>query len=140
MDTSVEPRTAQAADPHERDSGLPVALTLPKGILGVGVAGYLGIMAAFWLAFGGDPEAAGVLVVSSFFAAVYFGLPLVMNRTAGKHGTTAKTQSMGDFLHGDFDTLNGRVSGWSAFIQFAFLPVALAFGALAFGIILMVLS
>jgi hypothetical protein len=69
---------------------------------------------------------------------MYFGLPYLMNRTATRHGAEKrKPQSISDFLAGDFDTLTGRVSGWSAFVQYAFLPVALAFGALAIGIIMM---
>jgi hypothetical protein len=145
MNTPNEPEVPSRAHsvamhhPHDPGHNLPLATTLPTGVLAVGVVGYLGIVGAFWLAFGADPEAAGVLVVASLFAAMYFGLPLVMNRTASKHHADHAEQSMADFLTGDFDTLNGRVSGWSALIQFAFLPVALAFGALAFGVILTVL-
>jgi hypothetical protein len=125
----------------ERGHNLPVATTLPKGVLAIGIAGYAGILAAFWFAFGGNSEAAFVLVIVSLFALMYFGLPYLMNRTAAKHGANErKPQSTSEFLMGDFDTFTGRISGWSAFWQYAFLPVALAFGALAIGIIMMSLG
>jgi hypothetical protein len=132
------PGSATIVRSSERGHNLPVATTLPKGVLAIGIAGYAGILGAFWFAFGGNSEAAFVLIIISLFALMYFGLPYLMNRTAARHGAKKqKPQSMSEFLMGDFDTFTGRISGWSAFVQYAFLPVALAFGALAIGIIMM---
>lgn len=126
---------------HDPGHNLPLATTFPAGVLAIGVAGYAGMVGSFWIAFGSHAEAAFVLVVVSLFALMYFSLPYLMNRTATKHGVEKpRRQSISDFLSGDFDTLNGHISGWSAFVQYAFLPVALAFGALAIGIIMMSLN
>jgi len=132
--------TKFTVDAHRDDRGhnRPPALSLPMGVLSLGIAGYVGVLCAFWVTFGGDMETAYILAVVSLFGLVYFGLPYLMRRTAITHGAEReRRQSISDFLHGDFDTLTGRITGWSAFMQYAFLPVALAFGALAIGIIMM---
>ncbi len=129
-----------AIHPHQHGHNLPLANSLPAGVLAIGIAGYLGVLGSFWMAFGSDGEAALVLVIVSMFGAIYFGLPYLIERTAAKHGFRERQRkSTSDFLTGDFDTFTGRVGGWSALIQYAFLPVALAFGALAIGIVMMAL-
>ena len=125
-------------DPHDRGRNLPLATSFPPGVWAIGIAGYLGVLGSFWIIFGGENEAALVLVIVSLFAAMYFGLPYVMARTAAKHGSgERRRESVSDFLAGDFVTFTGRISGWSALIQYAFMPIALAFGALIIGIIMM---
>ena len=130
--------TAVVVRSPERGHNLPIATELPAGVMAIGVAAYAGLIGSFWIAFGGDGYTTLVLIVVSLFALMYFGLPWLMNRTATRHSAgKRRPQSVSDFLAGDFDTLNGRISGWSAFVQYAFLPVALAFGGLAIGIIMM---
>jgi hypothetical protein len=115
----------------------PIARTLPAGIVALGVAGYLGVLAAFWTFFGDDHGAVQSLAVVSLVAVVFFGVPYVMFTTRTKHGVRSEhRQAISDFLSGDFDTLTGPITGWSALVQYAFLPVALAFGAVAIGIVL----
>ena len=126
---------------HSVRHNLPVATKLPMRVLAVGVGGYAGVIGAFWITFGSARESAFVLVIVSLFALMYFGLPYLMNRTATKREARKEwPQSISDFLTGDFETLNGRISGWSAFMQYAFLPIALAFGAAAIGVIVMFVS
>jgi hypothetical protein len=123
---------------HSPDQGhnLPVSTKLPKGVITIGIGGYAGILVAFWIAFGGTTESAFVLVIASSFALMYFGLPLLMSRAATKQRAYREwPQSISDFLTRDFDMFTGRVSGWSALVQYAFLPIALAVGALAIGVI-----
>lgn len=138
-----QPRPARAVAavlPHDRGHNLPLATRHSPGVLAFGIGGYLGVLAMFWITFGGDGDAVGVLVVVSLFAVMYFGLPYVMTSTAARHDPRVdRPPSLSNFVNGDFDTLTGRVSGWSAFVQFAFLPIALAFGALALGITVMLL-
>jgi hypothetical protein len=140
-DRSLSRRGRSAVvDAHDHGRNLPLATSLPLGVLAIGIAGYLGVVGSFWIAFGGVGETALVLVIVSLFGAMYFGLPYVMARTAAKHAFgERKQESIADFLAGDFDTLTGRIGGWSAMVQYALLPVALAFGALTIGIIMMVL-
>jgi hypothetical protein len=126
-----------AADTPALRYNPPVARTLPAGVVALGVAGYLGVLGAFWVFFGDNREAAQSLAVVSFFALVFAGIPYVMFRTRARHGAGPdRRETTSAFLSGDFDTRTGPVSGWSALIQYAFLPVALAFGALAIGIVL----
>jgi hypothetical protein len=129
-----------AGHPSDWRHNLTVSTKLPKGVIAIGMAGYAGILLAFWVAFGGDFDSAFVLVIVSLFALMFFGLPVLMSRTATNDNAPGeRPQSLSEFLAKDFDTFTGRVSGWSALMQYAFLPLALAVGALTIGIILLFL-
>lgn len=138
MSNATELRSSASSHLHCRSESRPLMTALPKGLLLLGIAGYAALVGVFWMAFGGDAGAAFVLVVVSLFGLMYLGLPYLMNRTAANHGVSqGRLPAFSEFLNGDFDTLTGRISGWAAFMQSAFLPIALAFGALAIGIIMM---
>ena len=136
-----EPSSAIGSNPadipprHGRTHNLPVATTLPAAVPAIAVAGYAGILVAFWLSFAGNVEAALAIAVSTAYAAMYFGVPYLMVRLAEKHDGAPHRQSLHSFLSGEFETITGRIGGWAAVIQVVLVPVGLAFGALAIGMI-----
>jgi len=139
--TGIHQRTAAVAraavpdQPPGRDHNLPVATMLPLAVPGIAIAGYVGILAAFWLSFAGDTSAALAIGVSTVYGLVFFGVPYFMMRTAARHGPSPDRPSLSEFLNGGFETNTGKISGWSALVQVALVPVALAFGTLAIGFI-----
>ena len=111
-------------------------MVLPLAVPPLAGGGDFGIFAAFWLTFAGDSEAALAISMSTVYALVFFAVPYLMVRMAAKHGLPpGRRSSLSDFLNGDFETITGRISGWSALVQVALVPVALAFGTLAIGVI-----
>jgi hypothetical protein len=119
----------------------PTATTLPGPIAALGVAGCVGLVAAFWLFFHGSQETIGALSIVTFLAAVFVGVPFLMIRTRSRHrANTDRSRTLPEFLAGNFDTSSGPVSGWSALLQYSFLPIALAIGAVVIGIIFKVIS
>lgn len=120
----------------DRAHNRPPATKLPFAVPVIAVAGYGGILLAFWLTFTGDATAIFAIAISTAYAVVYFGVPYLMNRMAERHaGPNDRRPSLSDFLEGELDTITGRISGWSALVQVTLIPVALAFGTLAIGLI-----
>lgn len=119
----------------DRSHNLPVATVLPVAAPALAVAGYVGILASFWLSFAGDVSAALSITISTVYGAVFFGIPYFMLRTAARHGASSERPTLAEFVRGNFDTIYGRVSGSSAFVQVAIIPVSLAFGSLAIGLV-----
>ena len=136
-----DPSWVNGSDPtnmpprHERTHNLPVATTLPAAVPAIAFAGYAGILFAFWLSFAGNVEAALAIAVSTAYAAMYFGVPYLMARMAEKHGDSPHRQSLPTFIDGEFETITGRIGGWAAVVQIVLVPVGLAFGAFAIGMI-----
>jgi hypothetical protein len=144
MRISEEPRShpaGAAADSAgngypDRAHNRPPATKLPFAVPAIAVAGYGGILLAFWLTFTGDATAIFAIAISTGYAIIYFGVPYLMNRMAERHaGPNDRRPSLSDFLDGDLDTISGRISGWSALVQITLIPVALALGTLAIGLI-----
>ena len=143
MRTSVEvakrtPAAVHAGGPDRppgRYHNLPGATLLPLAVPGIAIAGYVGILAAFWVSFASDASAALSIGVSTVYGLVFFGVPYFMMRTAARHGPSSDRPSLSEFLNGGFETNTGRISGWSALVQVALVPVALAFGTMAIGFI-----
>ena len=82
-------------------------------------------MAGLFLVFWGDRAATGMLVVSTLYGVMYFGLPLLAQLTQ------PKGQPWEAFLKKEVHTFTGAVSGQSALIQICTVPLMVASGALA---------
>lgn len=140
---------------HDRDlhgiatAGLPHRLhnqpehsydTLPRGLYGITAASYGFIMLAYWLTFGAEAESGLMVAVSTAYVLMFGGVPFVMARLGEKmmrerHGGR-QAPSLSDFLGGSIATFTGPMSGWSAAVQVALIPVGLAFATLAICIII----
>ena len=81
-------------------------------------------MAGLFLVFWGDRAATGMLVVSTLYGVMYFGLPLLAQLAQ------PKGQPWEEFLKKEVHTFTGAVSGQSALIQICTVPLMVASGAL----------
>jgi hypothetical protein len=115
---------------------LPTFRHIHPGVFVISMAGWVGIMTAYWLTFGARLEGALILAVDTVFFAVFFGLPVVLMRLRRAPAHGAEKYSFAEFLRGEIDTHTGRMSGTSALAQVAVLPVALALGTMAIGFII----
>ena len=136
-------------DLHSEAAALPLRLhnqpsqsfdTLPRSLFGITAASYGFIMLAHWMTFGAHAETALMVAVSSAYVAMVFGIPWTMARLGEKmlrerHGGRP-APGLSDFLHGTIVTRTGPMSGWSAAVQVALIPVGLAFATLAICIII----
>ncbi|MDO8290616.1 MAG: hypothetical protein Q7T44_15495 [Parvibaculum sp.] len=133
MNMHVESPQAGYARAHR--GNVAVTTDLHPRVYAVTAIAWVWLFAAFWLAFGGEAEGAFMLTVDMVFLAAFFGTPWLMKRTADSFNARrtpprapdASQGTLEEFLNGDFDTLTGPVSGWSALIQIAIVPFGLAF-------------
>jgi hypothetical protein len=73
------------------------------------------------------------VVIGTFYALMFFGVPTVMSRMAP---TRPRAGSLGSFLRGRFATIDGPISGSDALLQVILVPVALGLGGTAIGFII----
>lgn len=91
-------------------------------------------MAVFWITFFVSSNALFMVVVGTFYAFMFFGVPFVFTRIAPKadlHGL-----SLGEFLRGRFDTNSGPIAAGEALLQVILVPLALSIGGVAIGLII----
>ena len=114
---------------------------LHPGVLGIGALAYTVIIASFWVGFS---NSASVFAISFGIVVVclvaFLGLPYFMGRHAAKfwsrHGKTETPMgSLRQFLDTKFETADGTVSGAGALALVVTVPVSLALGTIAMGII-----
>lgn len=115
---------------------LPAFRHMHSGVFVISMLGWFGFMIAYWLTFGTEMEGVLVLAVDTVFFAVFFSLPLVLMRLRRATSNDADKSSFAEFLRGEIDTYTGRMSGTSALAQVAVLPVAIALGTMAIGIVI----
>jgi len=138
-------RMTQAAAARSFQVARPHFDKLPAGAYRLIMGAYAVMLLAFWLLFVGDRESAQAVFTASLITGIGFGIPRIVS-LIGSHrhhdpfGRLAEWRvprrpRLGDFLAGEMDTASGPLSGWSALIHVALIPVALACAAIAIGIV-----
>lgn len=113
-----------------------LAAGLHPHLLGLLMGVYGAMLLTLWLFFGTDINALIALGVCTVYFAMYFGVPLVMLRLAGRSAAPSQPGSLRHFLKGDVETNTGRVSGWGAVAQLLTIPVGMTGAFIAFGVII----
>ncbi len=114
--------------------------TLPRSLYGISAAAYGFIMLAYWLTFGAEAESGLMVAVSTAYVAMVAGIPWTMARLGEsllrqRHGGRPAPR-LGDFLSSSISTFTGPMTGWSAAVQVALIPVGLAAATLAICVII----
>jgi hypothetical protein len=104
-----------------------------RGVYRIALACWAGFLAVFWMTFWMSANALFMVVIGTFYALMYFGIPIIMSRMAP---TRPRPGSLAGFLRGRFATIDGSVSGLDALLQVILVPVALGLGGIAIGIII----
>jgi hypothetical protein len=91
-------------------------------------------MAVFWITFFVSSNALFMVVVGTFYALMFFGIPFIFTRIAPKvemHGL-----SLQEFLRGRFEISGGPIAASEALLQVVLVPLALSIGGVAIGLII----
>ena len=140
--TDFETFTATSKVNERTDARTHVRLNrLHPTVLGVGAVAYTAMIAALFVGFTNSNAAFGLsfgIVVVCLVA--FLGLPYFMGRHGAKfwakHGQPeAPMGTFRQFLNSKFETADGTVSGAGALALVVTVPVCLALGAIAMGII-----
>ena len=99
---------------------------IPTGIrIGFAVA-WIALFCLFWVFFAWGKEAVFAVTISTLFACIYFGLPVIMSR---------QTRPRARFEPDVIQTCTGPVSTGAAATQMLLIPVALAIAIAGMGIV-----
>lgn len=91
-------------------------------------------MTVFWVTFSISSNALFMVVIGTFYALIFFGVPIIMSRMAPKSKTGVP--SFSEFLAGRFDTFGGPIEAGEALLQVVLVPLALGIGGVVIGFII----
>ena len=91
-------------------------------------------LAIFWITFWVSANALFMVVIGTFYAAMFFGVPYMMLRQVP--GRTKASSSLIKFLEEPFATNGGTIQGYQALLQVVLVPLCLIAGGTAIAIII----
>ena len=133
MECEEAPAIPGKADIHHFPAAKAQAVMDPR-IYKIALGCWIGFLAVFWLTFWMSANALFMVVISTVYAAVFFGVPYAMSRQVRNRPDT--TKSLFAFLREPFATLNGVMSGAEALLQVVLVPLCLTCGGIAIGFII----
>jgi hypothetical protein len=101
---------------------------IPPSVYSTLIGCWTALLAVFWLTFAESPNAAFMVAVSTAFAVMFFGVPIVLNRIGYRRPLSGP--SLGAFLRGSVQTIYGPVNGVDALVQVIVVPACLTIGAI----------
>lgn len=116
--------------------GAPSVPDMPAAAGIMMIAVYAGLMGIFALTIAHDAPAGFAVAIGVFFIAMFFAVPAVF-LSVEQDGS--RRPSLSAFMERGIDTATGRISGAGALVQMLVVPVLLAFGVLAIGVITLVI-
>ncbi len=137
----VEPAlaaTAQAgpAEIHALAARTVAPADMHPGVYKVALLCWAAFLGIFWLTFWFSANALFQVVISTFYATMFFGVPFVLNRIVRAHTPQRRLGEFSDFLRGRFDTIDGPISAFDALMQVILVPFLLTGGGMMIGFII----
>src|SRR5687768_8430864 len=127
----IEAHSEQRVEAAPPLSPTPAAPDVPAAVGGFVAASYAALLLVFFAFFAGSPLALFSITICAFFVGIYFAVPRIFFAV---EADPSRRPTLSQFWHEGMDTLTGRSSGKDAMIQMMIVPVFLAFGLLAMGI------
>jgi hypothetical protein len=107
---------------------VPTEHGLHPAIYGALIGCTVWMLAAFWTVFGHDTYTGLQLAVSTFFCAMFIGVPFWLRRLSGAVAPDAKHSSLRDWASHELSTACGPVEGRQAIVMILLAPAAIALG------------
>ncbi|MEP6830717.1 MAG: hypothetical protein ABI963_10285 [Rhizomicrobium sp.] len=121
------------ADIHHFPAGKVQSVMDPR-VYKIALGCWVIFLAVFWATFWISANALFMVVVGTFYAFVFFGVPYMMSRMVKDRPEPAR--SLFTFLRQPFATLNGTMRGGEALLQVVLVPLCLIAGGIAIGFII----
>jgi hypothetical protein len=112
----------------------PIEAVMHPSVYRIALGIWIVFMAIFWATFWVSANALFMVVVSTFYAVMFFGVPYLMLRQVP--GRTKASGSLRAFLERPFATIDGAISGYEALLQVILVPACLILGGTAIGFII----
>jgi hypothetical protein len=95
---------------------------------------WVGLLTIFWVTFWVSASALFMVVISTGYAIMFFGIPYLMSRQVPNR--RAPMSPLSAFLKAPFGTIDGTMPGWEALLQVILVPLCLLGGGIAIGFII----
>lgn len=113
----------------------PAETVMHPHVYRIALGCWIMFLAVFWATFWAHANALFMVVIGTFYAAMFFGTPYAMLRHY-PGGTKAKGPLL-TFLERPFATIDGAIKGYEALLQVILVPVCLILGGTAIGCIIL---
>ena len=112
----------------------PIETVMHPHVYRIALGFWVVFLAIFWATFWVSANALFMVVISTFYAVMFFGVPYVMLRQVP--GRTEAKGPLRNFLREPFGTIDGAISGYEALVQVILVPACLILGGTAIGFII----
>ena len=114
--------------------GQTVQTVMDPRVYRIALGCWVCFLAVFWATFWVSTNALFMVVVGTFYAGMFFGVPYTMSRMV--RDRPAPLHSLSAFLRAPFGTINGTMRGGEALLQVVLVPLCLLGGSIAIGFII----
>jgi hypothetical protein len=120
---------AQTPRPYPPSDPLPeLDTSVHPGAVMIPLSTFAWFILAIWIGFG-EPKTSLALAAVTFLGIMYFGLLVGAARFARRtRSRPARQRSFREFLDGDVEMSTERITGRSALVQIAIMPITLVIG------------
>ena len=112
----------------------PIEAVMHPNVYRIALGIWIVFLAIFWATFWVSANALFMVVISTFYAVMFFGVPYMMLRQVP--GRFKANGSLRVFLEQPFATIDGAISGYEALLQVILVPACLILGGTAIGFII----
>jgi hypothetical protein len=112
----------------------PVETAIHPHIYRIALGVWMVFLAIFWMTFWISANALFMVVIGTFYAAMFFGVPYVLIRQVP--GRTKAKGSLPAFLEKPFATNSGVIHGYESLLQVILVPLCLILGGGMIGVII----
>jgi hemoglobin len=131
----------QERDPVSKKQ--PITLNAPASeihpcVFAYVLGAYVWMLFSLLMALKSDGGAVFMVAISTFFLAMYAGIPFALNALGRKHSYSSdnKTNDFGAFLDKKISTYTGTLTGRDVMLQITIIPILLAIGMTAIAFII----
>lgn len=112
----------------------PLETAMHPHIYRIALGVWLVFLSIFWMTFWISANALFMVVIGTFYAAMFFGVPYILARQVP--GRTKAKGSLLAFLEKPFVTNSGVIQGYEALLQVILVPLCLILGGGMIGVII----
>jgi hypothetical protein len=112
----------------------PIEVDMHPHVYRIALGCWVVFMAIFWMTFWVSANALFMVVIGTFYAVMFFGVPYTMLRQV-----PGRTKAKGPFLlflEKPFGTIDGTMHGYEALLQVVMVPACLILGGTAIAFII----
>jgi hypothetical protein len=132
LTTVVAPTKPAAA--VKVSTATPIETAMHPDVYRIALGCWVMFMAIFWMTFWVSANALFMVVIGTFYAVMFFGVPYTMLRQV-----PGRTKAKGPFLvflERPFSTIDGTMHGYEALMQVVMVPACLILGGTAIAFII----